>query len=1063
MTAKNSAGAGRYSSPAGDEHGSEPALTPNVAPSSTDFKAQGADAVNTAPPLAALMDTAQQLRAEKAEHTKRQDEAAARVDEALVAAGVVAAPEAPQPDSKKAAAFLRRRVEIDGVSPLLLSASWTCPETGERMSYRAGKVLTPAELEEEKRTNKSLSFESHNFGPKPDDDAVARWIDERQGKANLYYSDCVLRADYTAHKKARSLTDAHGNPGDVHAVPMLHGDIDPRVGETPEECVERVKKALQHSKLPRPSHAVATGGGVQPFWLQEEPLPIECKDERAERAKLYNKPLAAELGGDMSACNVDHIMRIPCTINIPNKRKREKGRTQLTVSHVLWDEGTRYPRDKFRVADDPNAETESAKASGKVSTTRNGSVATVITAVPQVESLDDPRIGMMSAEAKRIMEHGLDPEVPDDTKSSGRSSWSFYFCCLCYREGVPEDVQFTILTDPRWKISASILDKPKPSRQALRDIENAKKAERLSAQQVAESTIPRKEVLLRLMDITPMLDEIQQAMVEAAAPIYQQAGRLVHIYKQERADPEGAEIRRDAGALTVKAIAKERLVEYIGNYLTLYKLDDDNKAVPVPVSPKIANHIRKRPDKWTGIRVLEGIVECPTLRRNGTLLIDDGYDAATGLYLDKGGVEYVINEKATLAHAQEALKYLRTEVANEFPFVSDNPNVPPGDDRAYGASSKAMSVLLSWWLTCLTKRSLMRGAPMHGMDANSIATGKSVASSSGGWIALGRDPTILQLPWDETEAQKVMLTVLRDSDQVVVFDNADRPVGGSTLNTVITQEKAGGRLLGVNENEQHRTTMALGVNGNNLQFFGDMISRAVTSRMNVGMEKPDERVFKKDLKEYVLANRPRIVAALLTIMLAYYNADRPFDATRIKPSRFYDWDHTVRGALIWAGEPDPNDTRADVAALDPVSAERAALIDALAKCFGVGSEKMVTAADVGRLLEEASKSVCWDYNAKALLALLRPHMPKAISTNAVARVLGKHVDTLVNGRCIRRKSINGTGHFYVDSGTGVAAEPEKVERPPGYEASDPQTGLFQRDWKVPPHLQNGKQQESPND
>jgi putative DNA primase/helicase len=48
--------------------------------------------------------------------------------------------------------------------------------------------------------------------------------------------------------------------------------------------------------------------------------------------------------------------------------------------------------------------------------------------------------------------------------------------------------------------------------------------------------------------------------------------------------------------------------------------------------------------------------------------------------------------------------------------------------------------------------------------------------------------------------------------------------------------------------------------GNNLSFLGDLRSRALISRIDAGVERPEERAFRiADLPGYLMANRERLV------------------------------------------------------------------------------------------------------------------------------------------------------------------------------------------------------------
>jgi hypothetical protein len=202
-----------------------------------------------------------------------------------------------------------------------LTAIWTDTTTGEK-----GRIETQA------------------FPPGADGNvdlrAVMQWIDARQGKANLYF--CVNSTREPKNKKAEKT--------DIASLVALHVDVDVHVGEDQEAGIARIIKAFHEYKIP-PTVITSSGGGAQAFWLLKEPFanphpfpecdPIpdtkgkptnpeyikamEFRLAWAEDAKLYNIAIERDLAGD-NCHNIDRIMRLPGTINIPNEVKIKKGR-----------------------------------------------------------------------------------------------------------------------------------------------------------------------------------------------------------------------------------------------------------------------------------------------------------------------------------------------------------------------------------------------------------------------------------------------------------------------------------------------------------------------------------------------------------------------------------------------------------------------------------------------------------------------------------------------------------------------------------------------------------------
>ena len=115
-------------------------------------------------------------------------------------------------------------------------------------------------------------------------------------------------------------------------------------------------------------------------------------------------------------------------------------------------------------------------------------------------------------------------------------------------------------------------------------------------------------------------------------------------------------------------------------------------------------------------------------------------------------------------------------------------------------------------------------------------------------------------------------------------------------------------------------------NGNNLGVKGDMQRRIIAGRIEAG-ENPERRTFKRpNLLQWVADNRPRLVAAALTVLLAY-QASPDADKAKVKASMapygsYEEWSARVRAALVWLGEADPVATNARFKEADP---EREAL------------------------------------------------------------------------------------------------------------------------------------------
>lgn len=271
-------------------------------------------------------------------------------------------------------------------------------------------------------------------------DAAKAWIDARQGKMNIYFM--VNQPNRPLSSKAKK--------EDVSQLIGLHVDVDPRIGEDLERERTRALAALNAFE-PKPTVIIDSGGGYQGFWKLAEPVPHAGNTGDLE---AYNRHLEVLLGGD-HCHNIDRIMRLPGTINVPNEQKRKKGRVEALAQVVEQDWTRLYMLADFK-------QTFVAQAAAKPSPV------SVPSELPDVDVETIP----VSETCKAIILHGHDPEQPNRLPS--RSEWVFSVCCQMVRAGCADEVILSVLTNPAHGISASVREKPKPMEYAVRQLEKAK-------------------------------------------------------------------------------------------------------------------------------------------------------------------------------------------------------------------------------------------------------------------------------------------------------------------------------------------------------------------------------------------------------------------------------------------------------------------------------------------------------------------------------------------------------------------------------------------------------------
>ena len=393
---------------------------------------------------------------------------------------------------------------------------------------------------------------------------------------------------------------------------------------------------------------------------------------------------------------------------------------------------------------------------------------------------------------------------------------------------------------------------------------------------------------------------------------------------------------------------------------------------------RIAETYLVREGQWR-LPVLTGIINCPTLRPDGTILDRPGYDAETGLLFDPQGADFPeLPRDPHRTTACRALAFL-DDLISTFPFVTPA-------DRA---------VALSGILTALIRRSLPT-APLHGFNAPTAGTGKSLLVDLASLIATAHPAPVIAQGKSEEEMEKRLGAALIAGDGLIAIDNCEQPLRGELLCQAISQTSLKVRILGKSMNAEVPSNAAIFATGNNLTLQGDMTRRAVRATLDAGVERPELRAFDRDPAAMVTVHRGDYVAAALTILRAYHVAGRPQQTTPL--GSFVDWSRWVRDALVWLGEADPCETMESLRGTDP---RLEALTAVLTQWHAVVGEERVT---VHQLIDRATEKRSQLYDRtefvhaefrEALLAIAGEG--GAINGRRLGRWIGAHQNRIVAG------------------------------------------------------------------
>jgi putative DNA primase/helicase len=329
------------------------------------------------------------------------------------------------------------------------------------------------------------------------------------------------------------------------------------------------------------------------------------------------------------------------------------------------------------------------------------------------------------------------------------------------------------------------------------------------------------------------------------------------------------------------------------------------------------------------------LLSTPTLRADGSLLSQPGYDLQTGLLLMNPLPMPELKERPTREDALAGLALLEG-LLTEFPFVDE--------------ASRA--VALSLILSCVLRGALTH-TPLHLFDAPSQGTGKSYLVDIASMIAAGECAAVVAASRNADEREKRLGSSLLSGRALIALDNLNGELESDLLCQITSQSVVTFRPLGSSQEIKLECRSVVSANGNNISVADDLCRRTLLCNLDAKIEKPWQREFKKSPLAEIERDRGRFVAAALTIPLAFLAARRelPIPPLSTVANGFEQWNNFVREPLVWLGEADPASTFEAARGSDPKLQAKRAVFAAMADMFGVGRECGRTASQIIEAVE----------------------------------------------------------------------------------------------------------------
>lgn len=719
------------------------------------------------------------------------------------------------------------------------------------------------------------------------------------GKVNVYFGvhpvATVPQHTYLTGERAGQVKPARETRpklGDVSAVNCIFAEFDAKDFE------DGKPGALSHvvDLAPPASVLIDSGGGYHAYWLLA--APVELRDEETrQHVRDLQTTWVEYVDGDRGAKDLSRVLRVPGT-----KNYKEKYAPDYPEVSFVWYEDTLYTLDELagyippkplmedapvvvRLPELTDAQRETRRARYTAAALHNEALAvqasregqrntTLYKAAVKLGSLVDPQYltraqvedalqsaaraaGLASGEITQTLSSGLAFGLANPRTIPDRANGSF-------KSDDPMKA-FDFVAPP---LRATAPEPPRPAPGLMGE------------QTTAADALPAVQVNARqLREVTADVLDVFKRAGHQRTGLYVRGGMISRVLRDEKG-------RASIDLVTEAALAG--VMTRSANFFSVRTSADGSQVRRVDDPPqKVVRDILAL-GTWPLDRI-EGVIEAPTMRADGSILDTPGYDNATGLFyapaerLDWPGVP----EAPSRRQVEDALETV-ADLVRDFPFAN--------------AASRAN--WLGLFLTAVLRPAIRGHVPLALIDATTQGTGKTMLSELPSLLATGTSPTLLAMPYTGEEWIKTITTTLMGNHPIVVLDNVGREIYADELAQVLTADLWTCRILGTNQSARlpHRAIWV--ANGNNVKVRGDFSSRCYWIRLESKTSRPWERrdFAQPELKGHISEHRGEIIAAILTMARAWWQAGQPARGVPTQMRTFTEWSRVIGGVLEFAGE-----------------------------------------------------------------------------------------------------------------------------------------------------------------
>jgi putative DNA primase/helicase len=275
-----------------------------------------------------------------------------------------------------------------------------------------------------------------------------------------------------------------------------------------------------------------------------------------------------------------------------------------------------------------------------------------------------------------------------------------------------------------------------------------------------------------------------------------------------------AEPGREVLAARLMPMRHSQLSDMVQHHAVIFQKYNAHSKVWKNIDPPSAVIDRLLNAGHWGFPDVVGIVNTPTMRPDGSLLTEPGYDPVTQLWY-KPGRDVVLGpvpERPTKDDALAALRVLK-ELLKNFPFADDK--------------DVSLSVALAGILTPVL-RGQFSVAPLLLFQAPEPGTGKTYLCKTITTIATGREVSGSAAAENKEEMEKRLTADAVEAPPILHLNNVSFDLESALLSEMVSEGLVKIRPLGKTERIACDCTgMTVLINGNNIRVIGELVRRTV--------------------------------------------------------------------------------------------------------------------------------------------------------------------------------------------------------------------------------------------